>query len=258
MRSQSSTTMEEGYPVISRQLPSSLEYDDNIVISDYNGYAADNLADKCELEVLKDFNSDKVEERSWENQLDDSYDIELTYHGSRKPEELVDFQDPLKPEDQRESFNQHFEADELVGETLDNTRGELNLWEDSKAPDISVYTGTSWPEEALGKEEKPWKALEKHGVFGGVDPVYFGGLDPVSDLDESYLPTYFSGDAQMALSHSETYHKGMIEFSLQELAEERDIFIDPEGLHLPEELGKSFVVMGGIPGNCIEKVHYFT
>jgi hypothetical protein len=256
MRIQSSTTMEESYAVISRQPPSSLRSGDDVVISDYNGYAADNLADEGDLEALKNFNPE-VEERSWGTQLDDSYDLELTYQGSRKPEELVDFQDPLTPEDQRESFNQHFEADELVGETLDNTRGELNLWEDSKAPDISVYTGTSWPEEALGKEEKPWKALEKHGVFGGVDPIYFGGLDPVSDLDESYLPTYFSGDAQMALSHSETYDKGMIEFSLQELAEERDIFIDPEGLHLTEEIGKSFVVMGGIPGNCIEKVHYF-
>lgn len=256
MSNQSSTTRKGSYPIISRKLPSSLRSGDDIVISHYNAYAADNLADEGDLEVLKSFNPE-VEEKSWETQLDDSYDLELTYQESRKPEELVDFQDPLKPEDQRESFNQHFEADELVGGTFGNTRGELNLWEDSKAPEISVYTGTSWPDEALGKEGKPWKALEKHGVFGGVDPIYFGGLDPVSDLDESYLPTYFSGDAQMALSHSETYHKGMIELSLQELAEERDIFIDPEGLHLPEEIGKSFVVMGGIPGNCIEKVHYF-
>jgi len=158
------------------------------------------------------------------------------------------------PEDARQILRtladtQPRRIDELVlkRDDIDNISPEL--WS-PLSPDIfrvygSLYHTTNpvFSREELSGETKIGCLLDS-GVFG---------------FPNSKIPTYLSGDESMSLCHQVQHGTAsavinQVIVDPAKLCRYRSVFMDPEGAHFPFEVGRNFVVGGGIPYTAIKEV----
>ncbi|MBI2109309.1 MAG: hypothetical protein HYT93_04025 [Parcubacteria group bacterium] len=119
-------------------------------------------------------------------------------------------------------------------------------WVDAKRIQIELLPLTEPPLELGHVSELPVieKNIENQEVFGSKNPETLTYLQTTDFAVEGYIDDE---------SHGKLYGRVFVDSS--RLAEKRNIYIDPESLHITDyEYGHSFCVKGGVPFDTISHI----